>query len=279
MPIALRRVPYLKLVVTAVMLLFAAAFVYPVYLTVITSLKTEQGVIAHPLGLPSPVTFSAYGTAWSTIHFGQIVINTAIYAGAGAGIALLIGIYPAYAFSRFHMPGGRTVFFVLLTTLALPQQTALIPLYHVLSSIGLLNTRAGLIAVHAAWGFPLVMLLLTGFFANQPPELEEAARVDGATDRQILRYVVLPLAMPAIGVAFIINFVGIWKEFIFSVTFLNSQSLYPLTLGLLNLSNSQYLTTFSAPAAAVILSSIPLILLFALVYRWLGGGIYAGALK
>lgn len=276
---ALRRLPAFKLTVTGIMVLFAAAFAYPVFLAVITSLKTEHDVIVDPLGLPSRLTFDAYRAVWTSLDFGRLLFNTFVYAGAGAGLALLIGIYPAYAFSRFRMPGGRAIFFLLLTTLMLPQQTALIPLYHLLSNIGLLNTRLGLIAVHAAWGFPFEMLLLTGFFASQPRELEEAARMDGATDRQILRYVVLPLALPAIGVAFVLNFVGIWKEFLFSVTFLSSQNLYPLTLGLLNLSSSQYLVSYSAPAAGVLMTTIPLILLFMFVYRWLRGGIYAGALK
>ena len=133
--------------------------------------------------------------------------------------------------------------------------------------------------IHAAWGMPLQMLLLTGFLTNQPRELEDSARIDGATDRQILRYIVLPLARPAMAVGFLLNFVGIWKEFIFAITFLNSEALYPITTGILKFSTSQFFTSFTLPAAAVVISQLPLVLLFLLTYRWLTTGIYAGAVK
>jgi raffinose/stachyose/melibiose transport system permease protein len=89
----------------------------------------------------------------------------------------------------------------------------------------------------------------------------------------------LPLAAPAMAVGFLLNFVGIWKEFIFAITFLNSEAIYPLTTGILKFSNSRYFTSFTLPAAAVVISQIPLVLLFLLSYRWLIRGIYAGAVK
>ncbi len=126
---------------------------------------------------------------------------------------------------------------------------------------------------------PLQILLLTGYLANQPRELEDAARIDGATERQIIWYVVLPVAAPAMAVGFLLNFVGIWKEFIFAITFLNSEAVYPLTTGLLKFASSRYFSSFTLPAAAVVISQIPLILLFLFTHRWLTRGIYAGAVK
>jgi raffinose/stachyose/melibiose transport system permease protein len=137
----------------------------------------------------------------------------------------------------------------------------------------------GLVIIHAAWGMPLQVLLLTGFLANQPRELEHAARIDGATDRQLLQYIVLPLALPAMAVGFLLNFVGIWKEFIFAITFLNSQTIYPVTTGIIKFTSSQYFTSFTLPAAAVVISQIPLLLVFLFTHRWLARGIYAGAIK
>jgi raffinose/stachyose/melibiose transport system permease protein len=279
MTLVLRRVPPAKLLVTALLLALAALFAYPAFLTVITSLKSQDDVITSPIGLPHHVTFSAYTETWNVLGFGGLLLNSLFYAGVGAGLGLLISIYPAYAFSRFRFLGSRTIFILLLTTLMLPQQTALLPLYDALTRLGLLNTRLGLVIIHAAWGMPLQLLLLTGFLANQPRELEEAARVDGARDVQLLRFVVLPLALPAMAVGFVLNFVGIWKEFIFAITFLNSDSLYPLTTGILKFTNSQYFTSFTLPAAAVVISQLPLIVLFLFAHRWLTRGIYAGAVK
>jgi ABC-type glycerol-3-phosphate transport system permease component len=269
----------ISLPVTLVMLAGAAIFVYPVFLTVTTSLRSQDAVLNAPLALPSAITFAAYVTSWNVLAFGRLLVNSLIYASCGAGLALLLAIYPAFAFSRFRFLGARTIFILLLTTQMLPQEAALIPLYDTLTRVGLLNTRLGLILIHAAWGMPLQMLLLVGFLTNQPRELEDAARIDGATVWQTLRHVVLPLALPAMAVGFMLNFVGIWKEFIFAVTFLNSDKLYPLTNGILLFSTSQYFTSFTLPAAAVVLSQLPLVLLFILAHRWLATGIYAGAVK
>src|SRR6185503_10395973 len=268
-----------RLLGTAVLLVFGAIFAYPAFLTVITSLKTQDDVLEAPLALPKHVTFEAYVTTWQTLGFGTLLGNSVLYAALGAGIALTLAIYPAYTFSRFRFLGARAIFMLLLTTQMLPQETALIPLYNALTTMGLLNTKLGLILIHAAWGMPLQILLLTGFLANQPRELEDAARIDGATERQIIWHVVLPLAAPAMAVGFLLNFVGIWKEFIFAITFLNSEAVYPITIGILKFSNSRYFTSFTLPAAAVVISQIPLILLFLLTHRWLARGIYAGAVK
>ena len=276
---ATRRRLAVSLPLTGLMLAFAALFAYPAFLTVVTSLRPQDDVLDAPLALPSHVTFAAYTTTWHVLGFGGLLLNSLFYAAFGAGLALLLAIYPAYTFSRFRFLGARTIFMLLLTTLMLPQETALIPLYDALTRLGLLNTRLGLVIIHAAWGMPLQMLLLTGFLTNQPRELEDAARIDGATDRQTLRYIVLPLALPAMAVGFLLNFVGIWKEFIFAITFLNSDALYPLTTGILKFANSQYFTSFTLPAAAVVLSQLPLLLLFLLAHRWLARGIYAGAIK
>ncbi len=276
---ALRGITLPKLLATGALLLFGAIFAYPEFLTIITSLKTQDSVLEAPLALPSQVTFEAYTTTWNVLQYGTLLWNSILYAALGAGFALILAIYPAYTFSRFRFLGARAIFMLLLTTQMLPQETALIPLYDALTKLGLLNTRLGLILIHAAWGMPLQILLLTGFLANQPRELEDAARIDGATERQILRYVVLPLAAPAMAVGFLLNFVGIWKEFIFAITFLNSEAVYPVTIGIMKFSNSRYFTSFTLPAAAVVISQIPLVLLFLLTHRWLARGIYAGAVK
>jgi ABC-type glycerol-3-phosphate transport system permease component len=268
-----------KLISTAALMIPAAIFIYPAFLTLITSFKTQDAVLEAPLSLPAVITFDAYYTTWDVLQVAVLLGNSMLYAALGAGLALLLAIYPAYTFSRFRFFGASTIFMMLLTTQMLPQETALIPLYNALTELGLLNTRIGLVLIHAAWGMPLQILLLTGFLANQPRELEDAARIDGATERQILRHVVLPLAAPAMAVGFLLNFVGIWKEFIFAITFLNSEAVYPITIGIMKFSNSRYFTSFTLPAAAVIISQIPLVLLFLFTHRWLSRGIYAGAVK
>ena len=264
---------------TLATLLVAIAFSYPFVLTLITSVKPENEIIDNPFALPSSISFSAYGTAWGVLNFGTLLENSLLYAGLGALIATLLAIVPAYAFSRLQLVGRRTIFMLLLTTLMLPQQTVLIPLYGLLNDTATLNTRAGLIAIHAAYGFPLQLLILAGFLSSMPRDIEDAAHIDGCGDISMLRHVVIPLSLPAMAVGFLLNFVGIWKEFIFALTFLSADKVLPITTGLLKFTNAQYFSSFALPAAAVVLAQIPMLIVFLAANRWMTQGIYAGSVK
>ncbi len=269
----------LKIILTVVTLLATVVWIYPFIMTVITSFKTEDEILGNPFALPQHLSFDAYTKVWSVLNFGQLMSNSILYASLGSLLALILAAFPSYTFSRFHVLGGRTIFILLLTTLMLPQQTTLIPLYNVLNQIGLLNTRIGLIIVHAVYGMPFEMLLLTGFMANMPQELEAAARVDGCSDFGVLRHIILPLSLPAMAVGFTLNFIAIWKEFIFALTFLSSQADFPITTGILRLTVSQYFTSFSLPAAAVIIAQLPIVALYIIAYRWITRGLFVGAVK
>lgn len=264
---------------TLLTLAVAFVFSYPFILTLFTSVKPETEIIDNPFALPSSISFDAYRTAWDVLNFGTLLENSLLYAGAGALIATLLAIVPAYAFSRLHLIGRRTIFMLLLTTLMLPQQTVLIPLYGLLNDTSTLNTRAGLVAIHAAYGFPLQLLILAGFLSSMPRDIEDAAHIDGCGDVSMLRHVVIPLSLPAMAVGFLLNFVGIWKEFIFALTFLSAEKVLPITTGLLKFTNAQYFTSFALPAAAVVLAQIPMLIVFLAANRWMTQGIYAGSVK
>jgi ABC-type glycerol-3-phosphate transport system permease component len=264
---------------TLATLAVAFVFSYPFILTLFTSVKPETEIIDNPFALPSSISLDAYRTAWDVLNFGTLLENSLLYAGVGALIATLLAIVPAYAFSRLHLIGRRTIFMLLLTTLMLPQQTVLIPLYGLLNDTSTLNTRAGLIAIHAAFGFPLQLLILAGFLSSMPRDIEDAAHIDGCGDVSMLRHVVIPLSLPAMAVGFLLNFVGIWKEFIFALTFLSAEKVLPITTGLLKFTNAQYFTSFALPAAAVVLAQIPMLIVFLVANRWMTQGIYAGSVK
>jgi raffinose/stachyose/melibiose transport system permease protein len=260
-------------------LAIAVVFSYPFFLTLMTSVKPETEIIDNPFALPHSISLGAYRTAWNVLDFGTLLENSLLYAGLGALIATLLAIVPAYAFSRLRLVGRRTIFMLLLTTLMLPQQTVLIPLYGLLNDTATLNTRAGLIAIHAAYGFPLQLLILAGFLSSMPRDIEDAAHIDGCGDVSMLRHVVIPLSLPAMAVGFLLNFVGIWKEFIFALTFLSADKVLPITTGLLKFTNAQYFTSFALPAAAVVLAQIPMLIVFLAANRWMTQGIYAGSVK
>src|SRR5436190_3194775 len=225
---------------TAGMVLLVTLWSFPPFLMIITALKTEPEILASPFALPEGRNFDAFMNAWKILSYSELFWNSLLYSVAGSALAVVLAIVPALAFSNYPIPGRITIFVLLLTTLMLPQQTVVIPLFSLLRSLHLLDTRLGLILVHGAYGMPFEILILTGFMSNVPKELIAAGRVDGCSDFSLLRYIVVPLLLPAVAVGFTLNFIDIWKEYFFALIFMTSNSVLPVTVGILSVSNNQY---------------------------------------
>jgi ABC-type glycerol-3-phosphate transport system permease component len=193
------------------MLLAALVIVWlgPIILVVMASIKSNDAFLAGPFALPTEPTFAPYVTVWNALGFGPLLANSFLYATAGSALAVILALVPSFALSRFDVPGKKLVFGVILTGLMLPQQTVLIPLYDTLRALNLLDTRIGLIIIHAAYGMPAQILILRGFMTTIPREIEKAAFLEGATDFQVLWKVILPLSVPGIMVGFTLNFIAI----------------------------------------------------------------------
>ncbi|MBK4215604.1 carbohydrate ABC transporter permease [Paracoccus caeni] len=259
--------------------LFLILWMAPILLVLITSVKSNADFLAGPFSLPSALTFAPYKTVWEALGFSTLMINSVIYATLGSALAVILALVPAYALARKNIPGQKIIFALLLTGLMIPQQTVLIPLYDTLRQLSLLDTKLGLIIVHAAYGMPSQVLILRGFMTGIPKELDKAAYLEGASDFQIFSKVILPLALPGIIVGYTLNFIAIWKEFIFGLVFLNSESNFPLTVGMLKLNSDRYMSVFNMPAAGLVISQIPIVIVFILTYRKLSSGQFAGAVK
>lgn len=251
----------------------------PLLLVVITSIKSNDAFLAGPFAFPTHPTFQAYITVWNALGFEGLLANSLLYAAVGSALAVLLALVPAFALSRMDIPGKKIIFGVILTGLMLPQQTVLIPLYDTLRSFNLLDTKIGLIIVHAAYGMPAQVLILRGFMTTIPREIEKAAYLEGASDFQVFWKVILPLSVPGIVVGYTLNFIAIWKEFVFGLVLLNSESNFPVTVGMLKLNSDRYMAVFNLPAAGLIISQIPIVILFLLTYRKLSGGNFSGAVK
>jgi raffinose/stachyose/melibiose transport system permease protein len=254
-------------------------WLYPLFLTLSTSLKTEIEILQSPLALPKRPSFDAFFKTWELLGFGSLLKNSLIIASGSVFIGMVLSSIPAYAFSRYQIPGGDVIFILLLTGMMLPQQTVIIPLHEILRRLGLLDNLFGLMIVHAAYGMPFNMLVMRGFMANIPKELESAARVDGCSDFGVYRHIILPLTLPAFAVAGTLNFINIWNEFFFAIILLNSQSNYPVTVGMITIQQSRYFSAWNTPAAALIMAQLPTILLYLLAHRYITQGILAGAVK
>jgi raffinose/stachyose/melibiose transport system permease protein len=268
-----------RLFATLLAFLLAAVWIGPLALTVITSIKPNKEFLNGPFALPHAPTLEPYRNVWSGLHFGDLLQNSLLYATTGSALAVALALVPAFTLSRFGPPGKRYIFALLLMGLMLPQQTVLIPLYDMLRWLHLLDTRIGLIIVHGVYGMPSQILILRGFMTTIPREIEKAARIEGATDFQVFVKVILPLSIPGIVVGYTLNFIAIWKEFVFALVFLNSEANFPVTVGMLKLNSDRYISAFNLPSAGLVLSQIPIAILFIFAYRRISGGNFVGSVK
>jgi ABC-type glycerol-3-phosphate transport system permease component len=278
---ALRRLRYAapRILATLLAFLLAAVWLGPLALIVITSIKPNKEFLNGPFALPIAPTLEPYQKVWEGLNFGALMQNSLLYATTGSALAVSLALVPAFALSRFDPPGKKYIFALLLTGLMLPQQTVLIPLYDMLRWLHLLDTRIGLIVVHGVYGMPSQIVILRGFMTTIPREIEKAAEIEGATDFQIFYKVILPLSLPGIIVGYTLNFIAIWKEFVFALVFLNSEANFPVTVGMLKLNSDRYISAFNLPSAGLVISQIPIAILFILAYRRISSGNFIGSVK
>ena len=278
---ALRRLRYAapRILATLLAFLLAAVWLGPLALIVITSIKPNKEFLNGPFSLPIAPTLEPYQKVWEGLNFGALMQNSLLYATTGSALAVSLALVPAFALSRFDPPGKKYIFALLLTGLMLPQQTVLIPLYDMLRWLHLLDTRIGLIVVHGVYGMPSQIVILRGFMTTIPREIEKAAEIEGATDFQIFYKVILPLSLPGIIVGYTLNFIAIWKEFVFALVFLNSEANFPVTVGMLKLNSDRYISAFNLPSAGLVISQIPIAILFILAYRKISSGNFIGSVK
>ncbi|MBU1175733.1 MAG: carbohydrate ABC transporter permease [Alphaproteobacteria bacterium] len=275
----MRGLPLGRIVPTTLIAAFSLLWIFPPLLTLATAFKSDAEVLANPFGLPAVPTLDAFRYAWQAMDYAGLFFNSFLYSAAGSAFAVVLALPAAYAFSWFRIPGRVLLFVMLLTTLMLPQQTVILPLFSLLRTLGLLDTRFGLILVHAAFGMPFLLLVMTGFVSGIPREVADAARIDGCSDFGIFRYIIVPLTMPAIAVGFTINFINIWKEYFFALILLSSQDAMPINVGILGVTNDFFFTSLNLPSAAIVLAQLPLILLYVFANRWIRQGMFAGAIK
>jgi raffinose/stachyose/melibiose transport system permease protein len=262
---------------TTIVVLCAVAWLFPLWLSLITSLKSDAAVAQAPLSLPTHPTLHAYATVWGLLDMGLLFRNSFIITVGGTLLSVALSLPAAFLLSRFRWPGREVVFFILLAGLTLPQQIIIIPLYDIMAHLQLLNSFVGLIIIHGAWGIPFCTLILRGFMLGLPQEIEDGARVDGCGDAKVFWHVILPMSGPAIATVCALQFLNIWNEFFFALIFLSSSNKYPVTIGLADLTASPYLSSWNLPAAAALLAQLPTLAVYLVAQRWIVRGVGAAA--
>jgi multiple sugar transport system permease protein len=223
-------------------------------------------------------TLDNYKRLFQEYDFARYFLNSTFVAGVTAIFATSISAFAGYALARFEFPGRGVVGFLILLTQMIPAIATIIPLFLWFQALHLLDTYWALIIAYNAFAIPFCTWLLRGFFLDIPLELEEAAVIDGASQIGTFFRIVLPLSLPGLVATLIFSFILAWQEFLFAVTFTNSAELRTLTVGVAAMRGKD-LVDWGLLNAGVVVTTVPLAILFTFVQRYLVKGLTAGAVK
>ncbi len=260
-----------------------AVVLYPVILVCKTAFApgSQLGLTASPIpdGISTEHFRDLFGQeAGGELLFLRHAANSLIVAILTTIVGVALSTTAAYALSRFRFPGRKAGLSMFLVVQMFPATLLLLPLYVILNNLGLLNSIAGLVLVYATTAIPFCVWTLKGYFDSLPRELEEAARIDGASQWMIFRKIILPLARPGIAVTALFSFMTAWNEFIMASTFMTNQNRYTLPV-LIQQSVTEHTADYGLFAAGAVVTSIPVMIAFYVLQRYLVGGLTAGAVK
>jgi arabinogalactan oligomer/maltooligosaccharide transport system permease protein len=267
-----------RALVHALVLCATAATLYPVLLVLKKAIEPGQEFALSASPVPRGLTLAHLADVVGQPHALAFVRNSFVVALATTAVGVLLSCTAAYALSRFRFPGRRASLATFLVVQMFPSTLLMLPLYVLLDALGLLNRLGGLVLVYATTSIPFCVWTLKGYFDTLPRELEEAARIDGASTLGVFFRIVLPLSRPAIAVTALFSFMTAWNEFILAGTFITDERGYTLPV-LLHHYIGEYHAEWGHFAAAALVTSVPVMVLFYVLQRYLVGGLTAGAVK
>jgi multiple sugar transport system permease protein len=261
-----RRISAGTVVATIAMLLVTAAILLPLAIIVFTAFKPVSEVNAFPPTLlPQEWTFDNLARIVQELPFGRLVANSFLFAGGVTAFALVFDSLAAYALARIDFAGRRVLLIAIITSLMIPFQATLIPVYQLVSELGWVNTFAGLIAPRAADAFGI--FFLRQFFLALPRDIDSAARIDGASEFRIFRSIVLPNAVPALLTLAIFTFVNNWNDLLWPLVFTTEREMGTITSGLTLLTGPGGIIPYGVMMAGALVAVFPLVIAFLLVQR------------
>lgn len=280
-----RKPNWLAMAATYVTLtIITAITLYPVALVLKKAFSPGTDFALSPSPLPTELSLEHFRAllgargAGGELLFLRYAFNSAIVALATTVVGVGLSCTAAYVLSRREFAGRQLSLTSFLVVQMFPATLLIMPLYVVLNRLGLLNSLLGLVLVYATTAIPFCVWTLKGYFDSLPKELEEAARIDGASHWGVFFRIVLPLARPGIAVTALFSFMTAWNEFILASTFMTSETAYTLPV-LLQSSVGEYSANWGVFAAGAILTSLPVMILFYVLQRYLVGGLTAGSVK
>ena len=252
----------------------------PILYALQLSFSGSGGALSSGLSLlPQDFTLENYYKIIVEKPFLRWFSNSAILSVCTMVIAIGFAVIAAYAFSRYRFRGRAGILKVLLLLNAFPQILSMFALFRLLKELNMLDTKIGLILIYAGSMCIFSVWNMKGYFDTIPVEIEEASKIDGANDFQLLWKIIMPLALPAIIVTAVMVLIFVWNEYLFSTTFLLNENSYTLAGGLYQLQSNDYSRSWSMFAAAAILVSLPVLIIFFCIQKYMVSGLTAGGVK
>jgi N-acetylglucosamine transport system permease protein len=260
--------------------IWSIVVIVPFLWVLLSSFKTTKEILASPFALPAHWSFDNYAHAWTDAGIRQFFLNTVIVVGVALVLVMMLGSMCAYVLARFVFPGVRFIYYLMLAGLTFPIFLAIVPLFFILKNAGLLNTLPGLIMVYVAFALPFTVFFLHAFFKTLPDDVYEAALMDGAGEWRAFFLIMLPMARPGMAAVAIFNFLGLWNQFLLPVALNTDPNRYVLTQGMANFaSQAGYAVDFGALFAAVVITVVPVLIVYVIFQRRLEGSVSRGTFR
>jgi multiple sugar transport system permease protein len=257
----------------------AVLVLFPIFWMVLASVRPVAEVLAYPpQWVPKQFTLEYYRQLFESSESLQYLKNSYIIATGTTLWSLLLASLAAYGFSRYKVPGGRAILLAMLALYMMPGVSLVLPYFRISMSLHLYDTRLGLILAYSSFVLPMATWLLKGYMDSIPFDLEEAALVDGATRLGALRRILFPLVAPGLVATGTMGFLSAWNEFFFAVVLTSSIKAQTLTVGIGRFFG-QYNRDWNGIMALTTFASLPILLGFVLIQRWVVQGMTAGAVK
>ena len=274
-----------RVLIYALLIIAAAFYLLPVYVLVVTGMKSFQEVsLARMWDLPSGLHLDSFAKAWfgksseGIRGLGENFMNSVYLAVPATLLSAALGSMNGYVLAKWKFKGSNVLFPLMLFGMFIPYQSILIPLVQVLQKMHLYGSLWGLIFVHVVYGIPITTLIFRNYYAEIPNELVEAAKIDGAGILGIYRHILFPISMPGFVVVMIWQFTSIWNDFLFGVIVTSRPAVQPITVALNNMAGS-YIVEWNVQMAGALLAAIPTLLIYILLGRYFMRGLLAGSLK
>ncbi|MDE0615031.1 MAG: carbohydrate ABC transporter permease [bacterium] len=269
-----RRIRPTTIAIYLVLLVFAAVYIGPLLMLLITAFKSLPEFFRNPTGWPESFGFGNFTEAWDLANFPRYLFNSALYTAVATAICVTTSVLVAFPIARGYFRGARFILILYLVALFLPP--ALIPQFQLILNLGLFNTRTGFILLFLV--NPIGIIILVNYIKSIPKELDESAAVDGCGYYRFIFTIIMPLIRPAIATVTVLHAIGIWNELILPTIYLTNDDLYPITRGLI-VFEGLYGSNWPSLSAAVLMLMTPMLLLFLFLQRYIISGLTAGAVK